>query len=146
VVGRLCREWLVDLEAIPVGVEDEGLPARADGHRSPNGEPGCSEFGDGGIEVFDEECDMLADVVGHGAGDQVDLSSRPDVEPGARYGDALAGQDGEAEHVGVEGDRTVEIRDVDGDVVKIDDAHVVTVAGALLLAGGADELCGAERE
>ena len=113
----------MELDAVAGGVGDEGLAAGADGAGVADVEAPGPQLRDGVVEADDQEGEVLAETRRGSALDQVDLlpagveprSAEPEVGP--------VGAGLEAEHIGVEAERGVDIGDVDGHVVHSKGSH-----------------------
>src|SRR6056297_1672912 len=124
---------LVQFDAVPRGVVEERLEARADGGGLGDVDPPATEFGHGRREVGDPDGEVLTLVVGNVRFDEVHLLVA-EIEPGATDGEVgPVAPDGQAEHVGVEADRLVGVGDVDRHVVDREWLHPSSLADTPLL-------------
>ena len=110
---------MVDLEAIAVGVVEEGLVSGPDGAGPPHGDPGGGQRAADLVDVVDREGEVLPELGRDVADDQVHLVLAAHVEPRPVGAERRTRQPAKPEHTFVERQRTVEVGDVDRDVMEI---------------------------
>lgn len=122
---------LVQLDEVAGRVLKERLAAASHGNRIAHLHAPAPELVDGGVEVVDEQREVLAAGRGRRRMDQVDLLDagvEPDTGDAEVGGPVLALR--QPEDVDIEGDRGVDVVDIDGHVVDGERVHPTSLASS----------------